>query len=129
VRVRLLGYGLQETLVSFEDNYPRWLALTLVVVLGVVINKRNREAAITRQILETLNDEVASPLAMVYNQLELIAIRTPGLRQEDLDKLARVQQAVIRIAAFVRELSEGGQGPRALLPATGVAATGVPGPA
>lgn len=129
VRVRLLSYGLRETLVSFEDNYPRWLVLTLVVVLGVVINKRNREAAITRQILETLNDEVASPLAMVYNQLEIIAIRTPGLRQEDLDKLARVQQAVIRIAAFVRELSEGKQGPPALVPSTGVAAPGVPGPA
>ncbi len=107
LRVRLLGFDLRDTLLSFEDNYLRWFVLTLVVVLGIVINQRNREAAITRQILETLNDEIASPLAMIYTQLEMISIRAPGLRQEDLQKLAGVQQAVMRIAALVREISEG----------------------
>jgi hypothetical protein len=43
---------------------------------------------------------------MIYTQLELLSIRAPGLRQEDLDKVARVQQAVMRIATLVRELSE-----------------------
>jgi hypothetical protein len=107
LRVYWLGFRLRETLFSFEDNYLRWLVLILVIVFGVVINKRNREAALTRQILDTLNDDIEAPLALVYNQLEMIAIRTPGLRPEDLDKLARVQQAVMRIATMVRELSEG----------------------
>ena len=107
LRVYWLGFQLRETLFSFEHNYLRWLVLILVVVFGVVMNKRNREAALTRQILETLNDEIASPLALVYNQLEMISIRTPGLRPEDLEKLARVQQAVMRIATLVRELSAG----------------------
>ncbi len=107
LRVRLLGFRLRETLLSFEDNYLRWLVITLVVILGVVVHRRSREAAITRQILETLNDEIANPLAVVYTQLELISIRTPGLRPEDLEKLAGVQQAVMRIATLVRELSEG----------------------
>lgn len=107
LRVYGLGFRLRDTLLSFEDNYLRWLVLILVVVFGVVINKRNREAAITRQILETLNDEIASPLAVVYTQLEMISIRAPGLRHEDLNKLAGVQQAVMRIATLVRELSEG----------------------
>jgi len=107
LRVYWLGFRLRDTLLSFEDNYLRWLVLILVVVFGVVINKRNREAAITRQILETLNDEIASPLAVVYTQLEMISIRAPGLRDEDLKKLAGVQQAVMRIATLVRELSEG----------------------
>ncbi len=107
LRVHWLGFQLRETLFSFEDNYLRWLVLILVVVFGVVINRRNREAAITRQILETLNDEIANPLAVVYTQLELISIRAPGLRPEDLEKLAGVQQAVMRIATLVRELSEG----------------------
>lgn len=107
LRVYWLGFQLRETLFSFEDNYLRWLVLILVVVFGVVINRRNREAVITRQILETLNDEIASPLAVVYTQLELISIRAPGLRPEDLEKLAGVQQAVMRIATLVRELSEG----------------------
>lgn len=109
LRVRLLGFDLRDTLLSFEDNYLRWFVLTLVVVLGIVINQRNREAAITRQILETLNDEIASPLAVIYTQLELISIRAPGLRQEDLQKLAAVQHAVMRIASLVREISEGKQ--------------------
>ncbi|HEY7676353.1 MAG TPA: hypothetical protein VIG69_04745 [Candidatus Methylomirabilis sp.] len=107
LRVYLLGFRLRETLLSFEDNYLRWLVLILVVVFGVVINKRNREAALTRQILDTLSNDIEAPLALVYNQLEMISIRTPGLRPEDLDKLARVQQAVMRIATLVRELSEG----------------------
>ncbi len=109
LRVRLLGFDLRDTRLSFEDNYLRWFVLTLVVVLGIVINQRNREAAITRQILETLNDEIASPLAVIYTQLELISIRAPGLRQEDLQKLAAVQHAVMRIASLVREISEGKQ--------------------
>jgi len=107
LRVYLLGFRLRDTLLSFEDNYLRWLVLILVVVFGVVVNKRNREAAITRQILDTLNDEIANPLAVVYTQLEMISIRAPGLRDEDLKKLAGVQQAVMRIATLVRELSEG----------------------
>lgn len=107
LRVYWLGFSLRDTLFSFEDNYLRWLVLILLVVFGVVINTRNREAALTRQILEALNDEIASPLALVYNQLEMISIRTPGLRPEDLEKLARVQRAVMRIATLVRELSEG----------------------
>ncbi len=107
LRVFWLGFRLRDTLFSFEDNYLRWLVLILVVVFGVVVNKRNREAALTRQILETLNDEIASPLAVVYTQLEMISIRTPGLRPEDLEKLAHVQQAVMRIATLVRELAEG----------------------
>ncbi len=107
LRVNFLGFRLRETLFSFEDNYLRWLVLILVVVFGIVINKRNREAALTRQILDSLNDDIEAPLALVYNQLEMIAIRTPGLRPEDLEKLARVQQAVMRIATLVRELSEG----------------------
>lgn len=107
LRVYWLGFRLRDTLLSFEDNYLRWLVLILVVVFGVVINRRNREAAITRQILDTLNDEIANPLAVVYTQLEMISIRAPGLRQEDLEKLAGVQQAVMRIATLVRELAEG----------------------
>jgi hypothetical protein len=107
LRVYWLGFRLRDTLLSFEDNYLRWLVLILVVVFGVVINKRNREAALTRQILDSLNDDIEAPLALVYNQLEMISIRTPGLRPEDLEKLARVQQAVMRIATLVRELSEG----------------------
>ena len=111
LRVRLLGFNLRDTLLSFEDNYLRWFVLTLVVVLGIVINRRNREAALTRQILETLNDEIANPLAVIYTQLEMISIRAPGLRQEDLQRLAGVQQAVMRIASLVREISEGKQVP------------------
>ncbi len=107
LRVHLLEFTLRETLFAFEDNYPRWLVLTLGVVLGVVINKRNREAAITREILDTLRHDIATPLAIIYTQLELLSIRAPGLRQEDLEKLAGVQQAVMRIATLVRELSEG----------------------
>ena len=111
LRVRLLGFALRDTLLSFEDNCLRWFVLTLVVVLGIVINRRNREAALTRQILETLNDEIANPLAVIYTQLEMISIRAPGLRQEDLQRLAGVQQAVMRIASLVREISEGKQVP------------------
>jgi signal transduction histidine kinase len=107
LRVYWLGFRLRETLLSFEDNYLRWLVLILVVVFGVVVNKRNREAALTQQILDTLNDEIATPLAMVYTQLELISIRAPGLTSEDIEKLAGVQRAVMRIANLVRELSEG----------------------
>ncbi len=107
LRVRWLEFALADTLLSFEDNYMRWLVLTLVVILGVVMNKRNREAAISRQILDTISQEIATPLAVIYTQLELLSIRAPGLRQEDLEKLAGVQQAVMRIATLVRQLSEG----------------------
>ena len=107
VRVNWFEVPLRETLVSFEDNYLRWIVLTLVVILGVVINERSREAAITQQILDTLRHEIATPLALIYTQLELLSIRAPGMRQEDLDKVAGVQQAVMRIATLVRELSEG----------------------
>ncbi len=122
LRVHLLEFTLRETLFAFEDNYPRWLVLTLGVVLGVVINKRNREAAITREILDTLRQEIATPLAVIYTQLELLSIRAPGLRQEDLEKLAGVQQAVMRIATLVRELSEGKPATPAAEPAASDAA-------
>ncbi len=116
MRVRWLGFRLRDTLLSFEDNFLRWLVITLVVMMGVIINKRNREAAITRQILQTLRDEIANPLAVIYTQLEVLSIRAPGLRPQDLDKLAAVQKAVIRIATLVNELAEAKQTPAPVPP-------------
>jgi signal transduction histidine kinase len=114
MRARWLGFRLRDTLLSFEDNFLRWLVITLVVMMGVIINKRNREAAITRQILQSLRDEIANPLAVIYTQLEVLSIRAPGLRPQDLEKLASVQKAVIRIATLVNELSQAKEMPASL---------------
>ena len=116
MRVRWLGFRLRDTLLSFEDNFLRWIVITLVVMLGIIINKRNREAAITRQILQALRDEIAYPLAVIYTQLEVLSIRAPGLRPQDIDKLATVQKAVIRIATLVNELSLAKEAPAPVAP-------------